>query len=343
MHITCEPAAVTMYSVRVETDESACRCLWEEAIPQVLLSDLWEVRDCFHRSYRHAPYFVVAERAGKVIGLLPLSWNSETGQFTYFPGETWEGKTWLEQNRVIVTDKSMLRAMLRMVPERYHLRYLQPLDMTIGSDRDIDEIGYLFFPIRYNYDMDQYFGQFSHKTAKRLKKELAGWESQGLEYRYNHIADLEILFEMNLARYGNSSYFSDPRFVESFRKLTALLTRNGWLRMTTALINGVPAAVDLGCVYNKSYTLLGGGTSVDFPGIAKLINVHHMTWACEQKIDDVDFLCGDFNWKTLFHLTPRPLYVLTNNSGIDRRQEIHPSLSVPEVTVGEATRGTAHA
>ena len=332
-----------MYSVRVETDESACRRLWEEAIPQVLLSDLWEVRDCFHRSYRHAPYFVVAERAGKVVGLLPLSWNGETGQFTYFPGETWAGKTWLEQNRIVVTDRSMLRDMLRAVPESYHLRYLQPLEMAIGSDRDIDEIGYLFFPSRYDFDMNQYFALFSHKTAKRLKKELAEWERRGLEYRYNHIADLEILFEMNLSRYGGSSYFSDERFVQSFRNLTALLAERGWLRMTTALVEGIPAAVDLGCVYNNSYTLLGGGTNVGLPGIAKVINLHHMTWACEQKIDDVDFLCGDFNWKTLFHLTPRPLYLLTNSTVIDRQRGIHPSLNTPAAVTGDALRGTAHA
>jgi hypothetical protein len=38
--------------------------------------------------------------------------------------------------------------------------------------------------------------------------------------------------------------------------------------------------------------------------------MHHITYACEQKLDSVDFLCGDFNWKTLFHLTPAPLYVI---------------------------------
>ena len=332
-----------MYSIRVETDESACKRLWEEAIPKVLLSDLWEVRDCFHRSYRHAPYFIVAERAGKVVGLLPLSWNGETGQYTYFPGETWEGKTWLEQNRILATDGRMLREMLRMIPERYHLRYLQPLEMTFGSEREIDEVGYLFFPAKWDYNMDQYFLQFSHKTAKRLKKELAEWESRGLEYRYNHLSDLEILFEMNLSRYGVTSYFSDPRFIESFRNLTALLEERGWLRITTALVDGVPAAVDLGSVYNNSYTLLGGGTSADFPGIAKLINVHHMTWSCQQKIEDVDFLCGDFNWKTLFHLTPRPLYVLTNSVEIDRRLGIHPSLATPKATAHDLVQGTAHA
>ena len=332
-----------MYSIRVETDEFACRRLWEEAIPKVLLSDLWEVRDCFHQAYGHASYFVVAERAGRVVGLLPLSWNGETNQFTYFPGETWAGKTWLEQNRIIVTDGRMLRDMLRLVPDRYHLRYLQPIDKTIGSDHEVDEVGYLFVPGRYEFEMEKYFSEFSHKTAKRLKKELAEWDNRGVEYRFDEIADLDLLFEMNLSRYGAMSYFSDARFTSSFRRLAALLQRNGWLRMTTVLVSGIPAAVDLGCVYNRSYTLLGGGTAAEFPGIAKLVNVFHMRWACEQRFEDVDFLCGDFNWKSLFHLTPRPLYVLTNTHQTDRRTISHPSLRQSHSGPEADLRGASHA
>jgi hypothetical protein len=37
-----------------------------------------------------------------------------------------------------------------------------------------------------------------------------------------------------------------------------------------------------------------------------------MQWACSERLNQVDFLCGDFNWKKLFHLTPRPLYLLGN-------------------------------
>jgi hypothetical protein len=70
--------------------------------------------------------------------------------------------------------------------------------------------------------------------------------------------------------------------------------------------------VDMGCVYQGVYTLLAGGTNSRYLGVAKLINFHHMQRACEEKLKRVDFLCGDFNWKKLFHLTPRPLYLMTN-------------------------------
>ena len=39
-----------------------------------------------------------------------------------------------------------------------------------------------------------------------------------------------------------------------------------------------------------------------------------MKRACREQLTEADFLCGDFSWKKLFHLTPRPLYLLSNAS-----------------------------
>lgn len=78
--------------------------------------------------------------------------------------------------------------------------------------------------------------------------------------------------------------------------------------MTTICIDNEVAAVDIGAVFNNTYTLLAGGTDPRFNGVAWLINLHHMEWACQKKIDTVDFLCGEFNWKERFYLTPIPFY-----------------------------------
>ena len=80
--------------------------------------------------------------------------------------------------------------------------------------------------------------------------------------------------------------------------------------MVTITVDDEPAAIDLGSLYSGMLTMLAGGTNGKFPGIAKLINMHHIRFACDERLDSVDFLCGDFNWKTLFHLTPSPLYLL---------------------------------
>jgi hypothetical protein len=302
-----------MYRIRVVSDLDECQELWRSHVPADFLSDLWEVRNCFQRHFQRSPQFFVAENEHGLQGLLPLSWIEETGSFGYFPGETWNGKTWLEQNRFLENGNGAADAILRQLPHDFHLRYLLPLAGQDSAQSPVDEIGYLFLPPKYDFEIENYFQEFSHKSAKRLRKELLAFEGQKLTFRYNSLSDFEHLVKLNLDRFGANSYFYDSRFREGFRDLMEYLNQQGWLRITSVIVDGEIAAVDLGAIYNGNYTMLAGGASAAFPGVAKVINMHHMRYACEQRFECVDFLCGDFSWKKLFHLTPRPLYLLAND------------------------------
>ncbi len=300
-----------MTDFRVVTDLEECRYIWQKTTPTEVITDLWDVRECFHRHYRNKPHFIVAEDEKGISGVLPLCWIDEQKSYQYFPGETWHGKTWLEQNRIFARD-GILPALLDQCPSPHNVRYLLP-DSGFPENRVVeDEIGYLFFPPKYEYNIENYYAEFSPKSSKRLKKDIACLEELGAHYRFNNLSDFDYIADLNVQRFGKDSYFSDPRFKESFRSFMHYLNDNGFLRITTVMINNIPAAVDIGCIYRNTYTLLGGGTHADYPGIAKVINVYHMKYACEQKFDCADFLCGDFSWKKLFHLTPRPLYVMSN-------------------------------
>ena len=303
-----------MLKVKVVTEQQEARAIWESVIPQENVSDLWEFRECFQRQYQRPLHFIVAEEDGRICGLLPLSWIEEKNVMSYFPGETWQGKSWLEQNRVIAENRRVLRAMLNRCPSEYHLRYLLPTEEALSATNIVDEIGYLFNPPHYDYKFDNYMEEFSHKSARRLVRELDAFDARGVEYRFDQIEDFDIMARMNIERYGIFSYFYDTRFSSSFRSLAEYLHANGMLRMTTISVEGNVAAVDMGCVYNGTYTLLAGGTNGEFPGIAKLINTFHMKRACNEKFDSVDFLCGDFSWKSIFHLSMRPLYLVSNVS-----------------------------
>lgn len=305
-----------MKPIRIVSDLAQCKEVWEEAMPSATLTDLWDVRACFQRHYRNPPRFVVSDRHDGGYDLLPLSWIEENGCYGFFPGETWQGKTWLEQNKIICNGNGGLENLLSACPSSFHLRYLSWVPGTPQGGEAVDEVGYLFLPPRYDYDMSNYFQEFSRKSLKGIRKEIAAIESLGVTYRLNEIADFELMVRFNVDRFGTQSYFYDPRFRAGFLDLARFLQERGWLRFTTVLVNGEPAATDMGCVFRGVYTLLAGGTNARFPGIAKLINFHHMERACRERLDQVDFLCGDFNWKKLFHLTPRPLYLLTNRMAI---------------------------
>lgn len=339
-----QPEAVAMKSTRHVDDIDECRELWQRLMPKELVSDLWEVRTCFNDRYNHKPCFVVTEEHGEVTGFLPLSWNEETGQYNYFPGETWEGKTWLEQNRVIANDRETLDAMLGSLDAPYHLRYLRNEGFWAGPDERVDEVGYLFIPETFGFDINRYFEAFSHKTAKRLRREIDSWDQRNVEWRFDEPGDFETLCEMNRSRFGRLSYFHDDRFLESFRSLMLFLEERNWLRIVTVIVDGEPAAVDMGSLYNGMLTMLAGGTNENFRGIAKLINMHHMKYACERKLDSVDFLCGDFNWKTLFHLTPAPLYLIEGQAKASAvRVTSIPGYSSIQLSRRRAIRGVPYA
>lgn len=298
-----------MIRVRVCEDIQECARIWEQVWPKECLFDLWPVRDCFAGSYRRRPFFLVAEEGGRIKGLLALSWIEEEQYYAHFPGETWHGKTWLEQNRILASSPEVLNSLLDNVPGQTQLRYLTRGSVPLAERPvGVDEVGYLFFPGEHAYSFDTYMQLFSGKSRKKLGRELEKLESCGVSWRHDHVADIQWLFRTNLESFGESSYFYDPSFLDSFEKLTIWLHRQGMLRITTVMLGGTIAAVDIGALQDGKYTVLAGGTNPEFQGVAKMINFHHLERACRERMDLVDFLCGDFGWKQRFHLTPRPLY-----------------------------------
>lgn len=296
---------------RIYQDPDECRFIWEKMWPVKGFFDLWPVRSCFHDAYLRPLSFHVVEENRKAVGFLALCWNEEEKKYVQFPGETWHGKTWLEQNRIIANRPEILEQLLESVPGSVHLRYLTQNNLSGLSGRmKTDEVGYVFFPGLYEYSFENYWQSFSGKFRKKFRADQKKLTSRKVDFRFNRMEDLEHMFRMNMEAFGENSYFNDARFYNSFENLASFLSKLGMLRITTVLIDDTIAAVDMGALWKHSYTLLAGGTNLDFPGIAKLINMHHMNWACGQGIETVDFLCGDFNWKERFHLTPVPLYEL---------------------------------
>ncbi len=303
-----------MMKIIIYEDPDQCRSIWERLWPARGLFDLWQVRSCFNDQYLRPLHFHVLETSQGPVGFMALCWDREQKQYVQFPGETWQGETWLEHNRIIAESTGIIKDLLDSVPKPLHLRYLtwNPLMERVNCLAR-DETGYYFYPGLYNFSFDNYMLSFSGKSRKKLKADLKKFQTRNVTFRFNHMDDIQSLFKLNIESFGKDSYFSEARFYNSFDNLASFLNKMEMVRITTVLIDGAIAAVDMGALYKNSYTLLAGGTNPEFPGVAKLINLHHMEWSCHQGIKKVDFLCGDFNWKKRFHLTPRILYKLELN------------------------------
>lgn len=298
-----------MLRIREYRDRDEFSRLWKYGWSASSIFDIWEVRDCFNRAFNRPSSFFTVEQDYKIKGLLPLSWIDEQKCFAVFPGETWQGKTWLEQNKIPAADRSMRNDLLACVPSRKHLRYLTSESInTDAPNVEVDETGYVFNPVTYNYSFQSFMAHLSSKFRKNYLRESSRLEGRGLTFRHDRFSDVAHLFRMNTESFGESSYFSDSRFLQGFENLIAWLMDNNMLRVTTVLICDKIAAVDVGAVREEHYTVLAGGTDPEFRGVAKVINFHHLEWSCSQRIKSVDFLCGDFGWKKRFNLSPRPLY-----------------------------------
>jgi hypothetical protein len=305
-----------MGSIRVYDDLEQCKLLWQRALRDDTVFRLWEIRNCFQETFSRTPCFIACEDADGLSGLLPLSRNDETDSFAFFPGETWNGKTWLERNRIIARSPHVFQALLEAVPAGAHIRYVEGDCIPPScSEASLDEIGYLFLPGQHAFSFQAYLDGIPRKTLKRLLREPNMLRDAGATFRHNDRRDIDRLFRMNLDAFGENSYFHDERFLHGFERLIAELDRLGSLRVTTVLVAGEIAAVDVGAVWRNAYTVLAGGTNRNFPGTAKLINFHHLEVACRERFDSVDFLCGDFGWKQRFRLTARPLYQIKLASG----------------------------
>ncbi|MBU1195437.1 MAG: GNAT family N-acetyltransferase [Proteobacteria bacterium] len=304
----------------VYEDPLQCQILWEKMWPAKGLFDLWEVRSCFHDVFSRPLHFQTVEKNNTIVGFLPLSWDQESGSYIQFPGETWQGRTWMEQNKIIAENYEIFQMLLDSTPGSVHLRYLDWNTLLENFDvAQQDDEGYLFFPGLCDFSFENYWQGFSGKSRKKLRNELKRFNDGDISFKFNNTKDLDQMFHMNIQSFSHHSYFSDPRFYDSFERLVSFLHKMGMLRITTIKIGGKTAAIDIGAIFKNTYTLLAGGTDPEFPGIAKFINFHHMDWACQKKIDSVDFLCGDFNWKKRFHLTPRPFFEIN----IDKAMPLH--------------------
>lgn len=293
---------------RIVADLEECGLLWKTLLTPRYVSDLWEFRLCFHRHYKNTPYFIILEDEQGVCAMLPLCYVPEGDMFVFFPGETWKGRTWLERTPVYLRDPEYLAEAVSLCPDMTYLRYLELDGNFLPPEMDEDEIGYLLYPPVLEYDISQYYGRFTWKKLKAIKKEVSVFGTPQAVFHVNRLSDYDSLVRMNVENFGVHSYFHDTRFAEGFRDALHFLERRGWLRLVCLSVNGRAIAADLAALFQGSYVVFLGGTHPEHRGVAKAMNMHHIEYAFEQRVLRVDFLCGDFYWKKIWHLDPEPLY-----------------------------------
>ncbi|MBM3205566.1 GNAT family N-acetyltransferase [Candidatus Shapirobacteria bacterium] len=295
---------------RVETDLRKCQSLWEQFSPKESLFDLWSFRLAFYRGYQYQPYFITLSFQGKVVSVLPLWFDQEDDQYTWFGG------SWPEDNTLFTNLKTTVPLLLKLVPGTTKLFCILPQGgvTDLGGTFLDDEAKYVL-NVKNFQSLEDYYGLLKKKKRYNLKRDWKRIQALKPEIIVNNFAHLKDLFQLNIGRFDgmvlddSKSTFLPKEKQKTFKEILNL-AQDYEIRMLSTLINKKIVSVDLVAIYNRTYYCLGGGCDVEnYSGLGTFANLLLIKDAIElPQVDNIDFLQGDLNWKKSWQLTPRPLF-----------------------------------
>ncbi len=301
---------------RVETDLSQCQLLWEEFSPNESLFDLWDFRLAFWRGYQYQPYFITLSFQGKIISVLPLWFDKEDGQYTWFGG------SWPDENIFFSRISKTIPLLLKLIPGKTRLFCIRSQEgiTNQGNFLDMDEEKYIL-DLKNLSSLDDFWASLRKKKRYNLKRDWKRIQALNPEIVINDFSHLETLFKLNIDRFkemvldDNKSTFLSKEKQKTFKEIVNL-AKDYQVRMVSTKIDGKVVAVDLAALYKQTYYCLAGGCDIEkYSGLGTFANLQLIKDAIElENIDLIDFLQGDVNWKASWQLGKRPLFKFTKDT-----------------------------
>jgi hypothetical protein len=295
---------------RVETNLEKCRLLWNEFSPNESLFDLWDFRLAFWRGYQYQPYFITLSFQEKTISLLPLWFDKEDNQYTWFGG------SWHDENIFFTKSPKTIPLLLKLVPGKTKLFCIRSQEEITDCDNflETDEEKYVLNLKNFS-SIDNFWEILKKKRRYNLKRDWKKIQALNPKIIINDFSHLENLFKLNINRFegmvlsDNKSSFLTKEKQKTFREIINL-AKDYQVRMISTVIRGQVVAVDLVALYHQVYYCLAGGCDVgNYSGLGGFANLQLIKDAIEMKnVDLIDFLQGDVNWKNSWRLEKRPLF-----------------------------------
>jgi len=313
-------------NLKVYTDFSSIKNLWEEFSPCDSVFDLWEVRQAFWEGYKFDPYFISLVRGKGTreenIALLPLWFNSDPpnagggDDALASDGQkyVWYGSNWPEDNVFFSKNDELIPLLLVIAPKPLELACIRPkkeysfLKEFPGVSNE-EEQKY-FLDISHTDTLENYLKKLKKKkryNLKRDRKKILKLKPQTVINEKSHI---EELFRLSIKRFREQfpdeplehSAFEDNRRKNVFRTLINNAGRYQF-RLISTIIKGCVEAVEFGLVYKKTYYALNAGANISkYSGIGVYSNLLVVEDAINLGCEKIDFLEGDNNWKESWHL-----------------------------------------
>ncbi|MBU1177983.1 GNAT family N-acetyltransferase [Patescibacteria group bacterium] len=290
---------------KLVTDIDTAKICWDSLSPRLCPYDEWDFRYAFFAPSNFPLAFYAGYINNKLIGLLPLQYNNKNKFLEYFGGD------FMEYNHVLIDRNyqplaiKFYQHVLRQITEKIYLRDFMDGDPILENYQPYDETYYLSLE---NYQDFEDFLQkkFSSKSRSNIRKKIRQLDKHQIEIIKDEPKDLELLFELNVKRFGSESSFKEEKQQEAFRNLLQLPWE--W-SLQSFIVDGVKEAVSFSLLYKNIYTYIMAGSNIEkVPNLGSYVVVKALEEAWQKKATLFDAGRNDSGWKNRWHLDKKTLY-----------------------------------
>lgn len=298
------------------TDLDSAKEIWNSFSAHKKLDDEWDFRYTWVKELNYPLQFIVGYDKDKPVGLLPLQLNNNTGISQKLLKAH---KPFLEFFGGVDTDDNHI--ILLPGYEDHPLDFLREVkSYAILTDMETkyDEDGFKseYYLDRFELDLVKIpdFTTF-------LQTNFDGISRQRLVNRLNKINKthkvtveeakdkLDLLFEMNMQRFGNDSSFHMQYRQNVYKEFLNIFDAD----VFTISLDNKLKAISYSIIYRDTYTSINLGYDLEVRDLQKLLVTTQIKRALEKGCKVFDAGQGNNGWKEHFHLTKIPQYRLDLN------------------------------
>ena len=283
---------------RVRTFQRAAR-IWEYLSPHKDLFDSWAYRAQYYLYFPYPLYFYTAYYENRPAALLPLQWNEETKALEFFGGKRFS------YNSVFVLPghDEAVQALFEHVKKRTALDYLrEPLDTLPQAQSRVFQYRLQLASFQ---SYEDYLETCWHgKHRKQIRRNVRQIEEAGAQVSAGSVADLDLLMQFNMDRFGDRSNFTIPHRKDYLKNLM-----NDYdVKLFTITLNGVKKAVSYSIFYKGGYYGITSGADTSVPFLRKYMMLMKIDEAIKCGAHFYDAGRRDFGWKEQFKFEKHTFY-----------------------------------
>lgn len=288
-------------TLKVHSEIEKCSELWEMFSPNDSLYQLWSFRKSWYEGYHYKPFFYTLYYGKKVMGTLPLWFNTDEKKYEWFGGY------WPEDNVFFVKNQEHIPLLLKVAPKPISINAILPEKISI----DEDKIQLVEDEPKYVLKIDDVLNMDDLLTKKISKK-----HRHHLRHEYGKISQLPLQISwikeykpellsafrgLSRARFDfqktDGSAYDDDRRFEVLKKS---FENQGEYRLITlsVKVQNHFAVIDVIGIYKDTYYLLtGANDAARFPGIGVYVTFLEFEDALRRNMKTIDVMQIDNSWK----------------------------------------------